>query len=78
MATSADYIEVVGLNREGVFRRASVRNIRLMNQIDALDRLRRDMAAWVRPEDAPVVLEAYQAEVAHAAALPARVTEAQP
>ena len=66
-------VEIVRLNRGGVFGRAGCREDRVHTPAEAIMRLRRDMAAWVRPEDAQAVLDAYRAEVTHAATLPALV-----
>lgn len=76
--TSDDYRPCVVLNRSGELRRANIRCVRLQDQAQALQKLREDKAAWVRPEDADTVLAAYRAEVTHAASLPAWAAEFGP
>lgn len=67
-------VEVVRLNRAGVFGRAGCKEDRVMTPAEALQKLREDKAAaWVLPGDADAVLAAYRAEVAHADNLPAWV-----
>ena len=76
--TSDDYRPCVVLNRGGEMRRASVRDARIHNPAQALRQLFEDKAAWVAPEDAAGVLEAYHAAVTHAASLPAWAAEFGP
>lgn len=75
MGSTSDYRECVILNRAGEMRRGTVKYVRLMDQAHALRKLREDKAAWVSPEDAQAVLDAWRAEVTHAATLPAWATD---
>lgn len=78
MTISDDYRQCVVLNRAGELRKANIRHVRLQALPEALQKLREDKAAWVRPEDAAAVLAAYQAEVTHALNLPAWAAEPGP
>lgn len=75
--TSDDYRPVAILSRAGVRPgpQRSVVYTKLQSPAVALQKLREDKAAWVRPEDAAAVLDAWQAEMTHATTPPAWAQE---
>ena len=78
--TSDDYRPVAILSRAGVRPgpQRTIQHTKLQSPAVALQKLREDKAAWVRPEDAEAVLAAWRAEVTHAETLPDWAREATP
>jgi hypothetical protein len=73
----SDFYDVVAINRAGIFRECQARSIKVQTRDQALQKLREDKAAWVRPEDVQPVLDAWRAEHERAMTLPAWAAEYQ-